>query len=275
MKINITFAEIRKKIAIGRKVRKVFFFIDFFMYQSKRFKIDRYKYFHNLKNKYQGKRVFIIGNGPSLTKDDLNQLSGEICLAANKIFLIFEQTEWRPDYYFIEDELHIERCIDQVNAFEDIPVMSNNRVWNNPPFKKAYLYNLIKDDISQCSPAKFGTDPIQGFYAAGNIVYTMIQFACYMGFKDIYLLGVDFNYFQNSDNPYTYDAGKCSQLNYFHKDYAKEGELNFVPNLECSLIAFQMAEETTRNSKIKIFNATRGGKLEVFERVVFDEVVTS
>lgn len=46
-----------------------------------------------LKNKYQGKRCFIIGNGPSLTAEDLDKLENEICFAANRIYNIFPKTK--------------------------------------------------------------------------------------------------------------------------------------------------------------------------------------
>ena len=37
----------------------------------------------NLKNKFKNKRCFIVGNGPSLTVQDLDRLVGEDCFAAN------------------------------------------------------------------------------------------------------------------------------------------------------------------------------------------------
>ena len=42
----------------------------------------------NLKNKFKNKRCFIVGNGPSLTVQDLDRLVGEDCFAANLIFKI-------------------------------------------------------------------------------------------------------------------------------------------------------------------------------------------
>ena len=56
------------------------------------------------KNKYKGKRCFIIGNGPSLTKEDLEKLKGEYTFASNKIYKLFDKTSWRPDFYAIFDE---------------------------------------------------------------------------------------------------------------------------------------------------------------------------
>ena len=39
----------------------------------------------SFKNRYLGKRCFIIGNGPSLTGDDLSSIANEYSFAANKI----------------------------------------------------------------------------------------------------------------------------------------------------------------------------------------------
>ena len=57
------------------------------------------------KDIHKGKRIFVIGNGPSLKYDDLEKLkkNKEICIAANKIYLAFDNTKWRPNYLCISD----------------------------------------------------------------------------------------------------------------------------------------------------------------------------
>jgi hypothetical protein len=57
----------------------------------------------SFKNTHTGKRCFIIGNGPSLKAEDLEQLKNEITFAFNRIYYIFDQTSWRPTYYCAED----------------------------------------------------------------------------------------------------------------------------------------------------------------------------
>ena len=44
------------------------------------------------KNKYSGKRCFLIGNGPSLKAEDLTKLyeNGEVTFAFNRVYNIFE-----------------------------------------------------------------------------------------------------------------------------------------------------------------------------------------
>ena len=56
------------------------------------------------KNKHQGERCFIIGNGPSLDPNDLNRLNDEICFGTNGIYNIYSKTSWRPTYYCVTDK---------------------------------------------------------------------------------------------------------------------------------------------------------------------------
>ena len=68
------------------------------------------------KGKFTGKRCFLIGNGPSLRAEDLTRLreAGEITFAFNRIYSIFDQTPWRPNFYISQDELMLAGCVDTV-----------------------------------------------------------------------------------------------------------------------------------------------------------------
>ena len=70
-----------------------------------------------LKDIHKGGRGFIIGTGPSLQIEDLDLLKNEVTFACNKIYLAFNQTEWRPTYYSVLDILvaeHNANIIDQL-----------------------------------------------------------------------------------------------------------------------------------------------------------------
>ena len=57
------------------------------------------------KNKYNGQTCFVIGNGPSMRFADLDRIHalGIASFACNKIYLGFQETQWRPTFYFISD----------------------------------------------------------------------------------------------------------------------------------------------------------------------------
>ena len=78
-----------------------------------------------------------------------------------------------------------------------------------------------------------------------------------MGFTEIYLLGVDCNYLMNSRN------------NHFVEDEKEDKEDHKVDSM---LLNYKSAKNYADANGIKIFNATRGGALEVFERVNFDQL---
>ena len=67
----------------------------------------------HLENIGLGKRVFLVGNGPSLNDMDLDLLENEDTIAMNRIELIYEKTKWRPTYYFFCSS----NCLDFFRAF--------------------------------------------------------------------------------------------------------------------------------------------------------------
>jgi hypothetical protein len=91
----------------------------------------------------------------------------------------------------------------------------------------------------------------------------MLQIAAYMGFSEIYMIGNDCNYAQPkmySDNVTYLDF----KQKWTRKQLEKQGN-QMLPQYE---IARKYADE----HGFKIYNATRGGQLEAFERVNFDEL---
>ena len=86
------------------------------------------------KNKYSGKRCFLIGNGPSLKAEDLTKLyeNGEVTFAFNRVYNIFDDTGWRPTFYISQDEKMLGGCQDVVNSLslpcKFVPIQLN---WYN------------------------------------------------------------------------------------------------------------------------------------------------
>lgn len=229
------------------------------------------KEIEKFKNISKGKRCFIIGNGPSLTLDDLERLKEEDTFASNYIFNLFGKTAWRPKFYFLQDydylrkmewmpDKSVEECEAAFVSGTCLRHRNGNRLKNEYFF---YLNNEFarKDDVN------FSKDISKEIYEGMTVTYSMIQAAVYMGYKEIYLLGVDHNY--PSSNP-----NKTKDKNL---DYMKELNLTYnsanPPALYKSEIAYMKARTECENRGIKIFNATRGGKLEVFERCDIDKVL--
>ena len=92
-----------------------------------------------------------------------------------------------------------------------------------------------------------------------------------MGIKEIYLIGVD-HHFHVSMN----DKGEIvvdpTAKDYFSEAYNQDKENLYIPNTDRSTLTFVAARKYADAHGIKIYNATRGGKLEVFERVGFESL---
>ena len=218
------------------------------------------------KDRHKGDRCFIVGNGPSLKMEDLETLKKNKILSfgCNKIYIAFEDTSWRPDYYTVLDELIIKQCEEEITKMDirykfvvDICTM----FWQQQHCDEVIKFHN-KTEAFEPSMPEFSTD-FSAYTAQGTTVtYTILQIAAYMGFSEMYLLGVDFTHPQDGD--------MRKGGNHFSAKYIAPNEVWNTPYPSKALLAYQKAELHSRLSGFRIFNATRGGKLEVFERVDFD-----
>lgn len=209
------------------------------------------------KDTYKGKRCFIVGNGPSLRTEDLRLLHerGEYTFACNSLIKIFDEIPFRPSFYFAQDNKIILDNKDFINAYSGTKFIKAHyaRRYHLP---EVTFYNMLlnPDGFSQNLPLVV--------YSGQTVVYSMIQFAVYMGFTEIYLIGVDCNYSLGND--------KITANSYFDKRLFNNNRSYASPEVDTNLRAYEQARKKATELKVNIFNATRGGKLEIFPRVDFD-----
>ena len=229
-----------------------------------------------LRNKHIGQRAFVIGNGPSLKTADLDRLGNEITFACNKIYLAFDTTEWRPTYYAAEDILMLQHHLPGVYDFRSsIKLFPTYAIGYARRDENAIYYRQSYRDFYPNLP-RFSSDPMDRVYGGNTVIYALLQFAVYMGIREVYLLGVDFHYdtpkervsSEADDNFSMYRVG--DEKNHFHQDYLRPGDLMCNPNIERHEKAYQSAKIAMEQRGGRIVNVTRGGKLEVFPRLEFE-----
>lgn len=225
-----------------------------------------------MKDIHTGDRCFIIGNGPSLTATDLDLLkrNQEISFAFNRVYHIFDQTDWRPTYYMFQDEKMLKGSITDVNRMnvpiKFIPVQ--NRYYYDIHIDGAIHYKLIHERDDDTRRA-FSTDAATGLCTGETVVYCAMQLATYMGFKEIFLLGVDHSFHKSLNNQGEIVIDPDGK-DYFCESYNADKDELYIPNTENTTKTYQDAKRYLEELGVKVFNATRGGKLEVFDRVDFD-----
>lgn len=238
-------------------------------------KTDYGKQLASLKNKYAGKRCFFIGNGPSLKAEDLKVLyeNQEITFGFNRVYNIFDETPWRPTYYISQDEKMLKGCADIVDTLplpcKLVPIQLHWFYEIN--IHDAIYFNMNWQQHDNPLDFNFSNDAAHELYCAGTGMYTAAQLAAYMGFTEIFLIGVDhhFHISQNNDGEIIIDN---NVKDYFSDKYNEDKDNLYIPNTERSTLTYIAMKNHCDNRNIQVYNATRGGKLEVFPRVDFDSL---
>jgi len=236
-------------------------------------KVKRFKDIH------RGESCFIIGNGPSLTADDLNKIKKLVSFSSNRINLFLEETKWKPHYYTIIDPPMTTNFFDEVYNMKKkqmfIVVLDNSFNALKKHFSKDCIFLRRYFEHEKNGLPKFSEDLSKKTHTSGTVTYVNIQLATYMGFKKIYLIGVDNNYAINKQKDGSIQINKdLIGKDYFKESYYKSNEnAKQVPiNIYAMTQAYFSAKKYCDQKGIKIYNATRGGKLEVFPRVNFDDL---
>lgn len=203
------------------------------------------------------RRCFIVATGPSLVMTDLEILmeKQEFCFSVNSMCKI--ETRWKPDVYVVSDGKFFWDNQDVIRKYPcPIKFLPDDNIdfWKE---RKEGEYQMHRDSLDAYDVLEFSDDITRIVNTQGTVTVGCIQIAVYMGFKEIYLLGTDCNYVFGSSNNHFGGDGKPDMIDH---------------SISAMLKGYQMCREYADAHGIKIYNATRGGMLEVFQRVDFDSL---
>lgn len=236
-----------------------------------------------LKGIFSGERVFVLGNGPSLNKTPLHLLENEFTFVTNRAYLLYDKINWRPSFYTTLDWRVVPDIAHEINVLNGMVCFFEERFngilregddvfWytHTPPLtpdEKRFAYNI---DL--------------GIRGAGSVTGSAIQIAFYLGFSEIYLIGCDLGYKVNSsvkqEGEDVFGTGTKLFLtstenddpNHFDKRYFGKGRRWHDPNVARMISGHEQCKAGILSAGGKIFNATVGGELEVYERVDFNSL---
>ena len=220
-------------------------------------------------NVHHGKRCFVIGNGPSLKDTDLSLLRDEFTFGMNRIYLAFEEWGFQTSYLVSVNDLVIEQC---QRDFSDLK-MPKFFSWRS----KDVLFPDSQPDINThflyttYTGPKFNDQITRRFWEGATVTNVCLQLAFCMGFSEVYLIGVD----------HSFDTkGKANQTivstgddpNHFSPEYFGKGFRWQLPDLVTSESAYHIANIAYSAAGRKIYDATVGGKLDVFPKVNYEGI---
>ena len=174
--------------------------------------------------------MIILGNGPSVQLDDLNEVLHFPCLAANRFHLSYPEHKLRPRATFCIDPQVIDDHINSIQSSCESPLYVPRqfawRVFKKTGLKAATIRYFPFDRGDK--PLRFSFNFSRFTGNGASVVYTAIQYAASRQVKDIYLYGIDHNFHINNvdDNGKVIDHGED---NHFIKGYCKPAKTWFLP----------------------------------------------
>ena len=217
-------------------------------------------------------RCFILGNGPTICKFDLSKLCGEFVLGANKILYsgfipsiltISDLTIMNGNYsrHVIDTDIHL--CVAQ-HVYKDWAckyeinldrVVRSPKLMYKPIFRRDYL-KLWHGDFEQVD-------------CLGSVIGDlMIPLAIYLGFKEIYILGLD-EYWNllNAKDRHFYNHGLGNNFIAWAKD------------VNLRNIWFGKQDLLARLNGVQIVNLSPGSAIKAFEQKdacnIFPQIVNN
>jgi len=217
-------------------------------------------------------RIFIVGNGASLNRTNLDLLIGQDSMAVNRIHKIYDQTKWRPTHYVKVDFSAFDpgdwkgEILKHVRSDERCLLWDAFRAGAD---KGDGNHEFIPDGIGdfpnvryipRCKHHYLRTADWHHVCTGLNSIVTMVIWAVELGYREIVLVGCDGHYSDPEKDYFVSD--------YYQKvdgAYAERNNTNIV--LAHDLIA--------RCCPVPILDATVNGYLTHYPKVRLEELCYS
>lgn len=246
----------------------------FFWLSSKRKNLARFR------DKHKGQRCFIVGNGPSLNKMDLELMNSDFSFAVNGIFYKTDECGYRPDYYVVEDRHVVLDNVERIKSFQ--PKKGGAKFFSSRyrnllgGGENTYFLNFNRGFYEPTSSyfeiPRFSPNACDNVYVGQSVTIVNLQLAYWMGFSEVYLIGMDFNYSIPDSAKVDGNVLESTEddVNHFHPDYFGAGKKWHDPKLHNVMKSYQLCKLMFEMDGRKVVNATHGGKLELFERANYE-----
>jgi hypothetical protein len=236
-----------------------------------------------IKGIYDGKKIFVLGNGPSLNKTPLYLLKNNHIMCFNHYKFLLERVNWVPEFYCCSDNLVVADVLQEIDflkkkskylflpAFhlrgEKFIIESNqskNIHWTIPKMGKGFSENL----------------PFN--YPGSSVIIDGLQIIKHLGFTDVYLLGVDMNYvIHDTAKDMGIDSTSIVSINdddpnHFDPRYFGVGKKYHQPEkyiIENTISDFEYIQKEIVGDDFRIINIGYDSKLNCFEKKEFCDII--
>lgn len=237
-----------------------------------------------LKGKHKGEEVFILCTGPSLGMIDIEHLRNKNTIAVGSFCLHEKCSIVNPNYYCVptfEEEIPKDVSIERLLRIRKVTncdgyfysIKQKEIVDSLNEYDKENVYYLDFKDIRNYQYHQIDLE--KRVMQVQSVSIMALEIAIYMGFSIIYLLGTDHDVLTKGEYKHCYNNSE-SIVNFLNED--KKGNLvfSYAELLECEARLwkqYKIIKNIADNNGIKIYNATVGGNLDVFERREYLEII--
>ena len=202
-----------------------------------------------------------MGNGPSLSDLDFEKIMNDpevVTFATNRISLIFDRTNWRPDYYtcFAVASRTDKKWKDSIkktvnNESTTCFLLKECKKWLGERNNVTYVTPYEHYRHSRIPNNLFETTVEQNFLKSYSATVSIIQLALSYGFKELYIIGQD-GYQKNKKN------------NHFSKKY--NGRPSSFDKTNNRLIKLHnVVKEHCNKNGVKVKNMSKHSILKMYE----------
>lgn len=225
-----------------------------------------------LLNTHLNEKCFILGTGPSvnnLSKNDISIIKNNVSFAVNLYYKNKKYEDFKPNYYALIDPLSISDEYNVLykdirNKYPDTIFIGDYRakkLLDSLQFKKKSYYIYSKK-----YPVKEIDENIAvNSYLTLNVVSTCILIAIYMGMKEIYLVGCDYNSFASQTEVHFYEEEDELEWNI-------EGRLAYLLKFYHLTTEFHyLIAKLAKKKGVKIINLCPHSLLDAYPRADFSK----
>jgi hypothetical protein len=188
-------------------------------------------------------------------------LRHETTFGMNRIYMLFDEIGFATTYYLAINTLVIEQFADEIKKLTMPKFITwRGRRWMADDPGSIFL------DTDYTPPATFSTDAAGRIFEGSTVTYVALQLAYYLGFDEVILVGVDHHFSTRGPANVTV-VSEGDDPDHFNPGYFGRGYRWQLPDLQASERAYALALDAFRSSGRRVFDATIGGKLQVFPKV--------
>lgn len=235
---------------------------------------------------HAGQRCFILGNGPSLRKEDVDLLSDEICITVNQGHRFTERAGLQPRYHAVVDPIHTS---DEYNhLFDEWVALGRNcgttlllstqladrfaALGHFPKHYavKQYLISTYFDRRDRLVPIELHY--VQPGYV--SVIHFCIVAALYMGFAEICLLGCDMDFFIEPEAPFAHSYDEASVSPKSSTDLFGWDQVDLMAWAIVEYRAFRQLGRLAESRGARILNSSAYGALNVYPRRLLRDIAS-